>query len=126
MARNNRLPHLPFNLNDRISDEDLDMGLDHVVREWEGIDSSRDVRESSRYRKFVERRRFVREEELAIWNEFAHRAAEDDSLSLKAILRELHAEIDSINACGIGAVFIRKPTHRFFVKMVDLACEEVA
>ncbi|WFU49173.1 hypothetical protein [Sinorhizobium terangae] len=123
MARYNN--DLPFNLNDRITDTDLKMGFDHVVREWRGTTSSRSVREAGRYRKFVERR-FVRAEELAIWNEFAHRAAEDDAATIKLVLRDLHAEIDRVNAEGIGSVFIRKPTHHFFRKMVDRACEELA
>ncbi|MDW9930487.1 hypothetical protein [Sinorhizobium meliloti] len=123
MARYNN--DLPFNLNDRFTDEELDMGLDRVVEKWRGTTCSREVRKSSSHRKFV-RRRFVRDEELAVWNEFAHRAAEDRAVTIKSVLRDLHSEIDSINAEGIGSVFIRKPTYRFFRRMVDRACEELA
>ncbi|WP_440657777.1 hypothetical protein [Ensifer adhaerens] len=125
MARNNRFPHPVTNLNDRVTDADLKMGFDRAVREWRGMTSSRSVREAGRYRKFVARR-FVRDDEMAIWNDFANRAAEAGPEQTKSVVRALHAEIDSINAARSGQVFIRKPTHHFFMTMVDRASEEIA
>lgn len=124
MAHNKRFPHPVTNLNDRVTNADLNMGFDRVVREWRGTTSSRSVREAGRYRKFVGRR-FVREDELAMWNEFAHRAADGHPDQVKSVFRALHAEIDSINAAGRSEAFMRKPTHHFFKTMVDRASEEL-
>jgi hypothetical protein len=63
---------LPFNLNDRFADSELDMGLDKVVGEWRGTSSTREVRDAPK-RRPRPRRRFIRSEELAIWSEFAYR-----------------------------------------------------
>jgi hypothetical protein len=44
---------------------------------------------------------------------------------VKSYFRDLHSEIDSENAAGIGAIFLRKPTYRFFYRLVDSACKEL-
>lgn len=113
------------NVDDRITDADFNLGFDRPAREWRGYDCTSEVRKAGRHRKFI-KRRFLREEEMAIWNEFAQLAAEvpDTRDQTKVALRKLRAEIDSMNAVSRSGGFVRKPTPTVFVTMVERACQE--